>query len=1123
MAEMDLKVNLDLAVTKSADKRLSGYDQLLYTRIAQIANASKTNAANQGLDNELLKELYLLSANWEATTNYVKELVDEKILLDEEGKLTVDLSTYWNATETKAYVDQKIGDNIQADWNEATSSSPNFIKNKPTNVSEFTNDAGYLTKHQDLTSYATKDFVTEELAKIDTSGSGIDLSAYATYDDLAITLLPTETVIQDVFNLPNGLYYVGKSIPFTTGTFLCGDNALAGLFEVIPGEDANSKTILYLSKCEYGTLDKNGNITTPKLSVVTYTKDEIDTLLSNVHVDLTGYATEEFVNNAVASHEPDLTGYVSKEELEAKKYLTEHQNLDNYATHDYVMEQITNVATGGTVDLTGYASKEYVDQKIGENLSGLSIPTKLSELENDTNFITADYIAGLDLSGVSIATFEGGSIVDLVQAEDGFYYIPATMSYTNSEELSSSNEFSQIELFGLIHLISYKNKLKETFPNMSDEEYETYYSNLIAQWDNEATKWVLLSHYIIDYDNCSYNMVDYNGNLREQGSLSDSYTTTQVDEILQDYTLKVDFDALAKSFSDVNHITPLDNITSFQDLLALEEGFYNIRGLIEQEIQNVPRLAAAESDSVSNPTHTLMGLTQVIPMETYFNNYVQLDSKLEEYILQLELTVEAHNVTESGTVSQRYLDLFREYISLVVETHGTEGIPEEDKWMLNMPATVEELTEEQKSSLLVKAAEMGTNYERAAESLNQFKGSMVICYTMSTAYMVGTDGNITGSFSLDSNLADDVEYLQDQVNELFSKFNEYVTTTALEAKGYLTANDMPSFGFLKSEDLASYATQSYVQEAIAQASLGTGGEGPAVDLSVYATKEYVNSLGHITKITNAQTIDEFLARENGYYDIDNVKNVVLDIIYNGKEYHVYGPVYLSHVDTKAIFWDLKTNDMFTYSNDAGTGVYTLVSVSTTDTSIIEYINGQGYLTAIPEEFITESELVAKGYATEEFVTQAISNSGTGSGSVDLTGYATETYVNTKVAEAKLLIPTVPTAVSAFTNDSGYLTMADLSSYATINYVDTAIVNAKLGSDGSGTTGSDSIDLSKYATIDYVDSKVPKVLSALTNDTGFITSTAVDNKIAAALADFNPATEISIEFETVNIDFSNFTF
>lgn len=66
------------------------------------------------------------------------------------------------------------------------------------------------------------------------------------------------------------------------------------------------------------------------------------------------------------------------------------------------------------------------------------------------------------------------------------------------------------------------------------------------------------------------------------------------------------------------------------------------------------------------------------------------------------------------------------------------------------------------------------------------------------------------------------------------------------------------------------------------------------------------------------------------------------------------------------------------------------------------------------------------YATEEYVTQAVADV-----EVDLTGYATETYVQEQIAAIpdpdlsnyalKSEIPTVPTNVSAFTNDAGYAT------------------------------------------------------------------------------------------------------
>lgn len=51
---------------------------------------------------------------------------------------------------------------IQSDWNQTDVNSVDYIKNKPTipvvptNVSAFTNDAGYLTQHQSLANYYTK-------------------------------------------------------------------------------------------------------------------------------------------------------------------------------------------------------------------------------------------------------------------------------------------------------------------------------------------------------------------------------------------------------------------------------------------------------------------------------------------------------------------------------------------------------------------------------------------------------------------------------------------------------------------------------------------------------------------------------------------------------------------------------------------------------------------------------------------------------------------------------------------------------------------------------------------------------------------------------------------------------
>ena len=60
------------------------------------------------------------------------------------------------------------GEQQQADWNQTNTTAVDYIKNKPTNVSDFANDAGYLTQHQRLTDYYTKTEIDAMVGRINT-------------------------------------------------------------------------------------------------------------------------------------------------------------------------------------------------------------------------------------------------------------------------------------------------------------------------------------------------------------------------------------------------------------------------------------------------------------------------------------------------------------------------------------------------------------------------------------------------------------------------------------------------------------------------------------------------------------------------------------------------------------------------------------------------------------------------------------------------------------------------------------------------------------------------------------------------------------------------------------------
>lgn len=87
-----------------------------------------------------------------------------------------------------------------------------------------------------------------------------------------------------------------------------------------------------------------------------------------VEVDLTGYATEEYVIQAIGEiPEPDLSDYATIKDVQDAIDGIEHPqpDLTGYATEDFVTQKIAEAELGGEdVDLSGYATKNYVDTEI---------------------------------------------------------------------------------------------------------------------------------------------------------------------------------------------------------------------------------------------------------------------------------------------------------------------------------------------------------------------------------------------------------------------------------------------------------------------------------------------------------------------------------------------------------------------------------------------------------------------------------------------------------------------------------------------------------------------------------------------------------------------------------------
>ena len=99
--------------------------------------------------------------------------------------------------------------------------------------------------------------------------------------------------------------------------------------------------------------------------------DELSKKVDAIKIpSLDGYATEAFVSDKVS-------------EIKVPAKVSELENDKNYLTSDVADLKYAPIGSEG-VDLGDYATKEFV----GDEISKIKVPTKVSELENDKNYLT---------------------------------------------------------------------------------------------------------------------------------------------------------------------------------------------------------------------------------------------------------------------------------------------------------------------------------------------------------------------------------------------------------------------------------------------------------------------------------------------------------------------------------------------------------------------------------------------------------------------------------------------------------------------------------------------------------------------------------------------------------------
>ena len=392
--------------------------------------------------------------------------------------------------------------------------------------------------------------------------------------------------------------------------------------------------------------------------VNTYTKEEVDRLIAGAGTGV----SKEYVDGEISRVEgeiPSLEGYATEQWVEDKGYLTEHQPLDDYVTKDEYnvkMEAVDNaIATKADAEETAnrFSSvDEYLEQlhtEIEGKADTGSVPTKTSELTNDSGFLTEHQqlktINGESIVGEGDITIQGGS--------DNKFYNLNIMSQDECKALYDE----LVVIFGTSNLAKYKITYTYTLKQTTFFLYCNGKANTSIVLNGiQASSTGSIGQLIVTLYNDGSLNVYYNDNyLAQQSSIdnlesdmlnkadkSTTYTKTETDNVIQGTKTALE--------GEIN--TKVDTTTYEGKISEIEE----VLGT-KADRTEIPSLAGYATESyVRDYTDTVkQGLQSDIDQKLNKDEY---DVKMQSIDVSLAGKVE-HNefINRCESIEQSYLPL----------------------------------------------------------------------------------------------------------------------------------------------------------------------------------------------------------------------------------------------------------------------------------------------------------------------------------------------------------------------------------------------------------------------------------------------------------------------------------
>ena len=370
---------------------------------------SKVNRMKKELEDEIRRDLLnqvislikfelnnldgFATKEWVEAQNYLKEhqSLEGYAKSSDLNTLSNNITNIINNLDfyTTAQIDEKL-QNLSDYVTKSELNEMNFasINDVPENVSDLNNDLGYITndnlnelntrvstlENKDFSDYATKTWVDDNyltIEELEESGK-LDLKDYAKLEDL--NDYATKDDVSE--------HFVTKEDQENTN--LVVSSALNDLNNRIDNFDLSGYAKLEDISSNYVSNEQLDNY---------YTKSEIDNAgYLTEHQSLNGYATEQWVENK---------NYLTLEDAQESGGLI--VDLDGYATKEYVNEAISEVPT---VDAYTKSESDIKYQEKGNYatqaaVDAIVVPTKTSGLTNDSGFITevpSNYVTDSELS-----------------------------------------------------------------------------------------------------------------------------------------------------------------------------------------------------------------------------------------------------------------------------------------------------------------------------------------------------------------------------------------------------------------------------------------------------------------------------------------------------------------------------------------------------------------------------------------------------------------------------------------------------------------------------------------------------------------------------------------------------